>query len=178
MITGTARFQEPPHGGHMSAFLRIGSATGLLALIIASPIRAQNNQAREAAVVATLQKLFDGMRSRDAAAMRSVFDPSAKLINAATRDGQTTIRAIAIDDFVNSIMSAPADAQLIERIYSPEVRIDGNLATFWAFYTFHLGEQFSHCGVDTAQLFETSEGWKIVSLADTRRREGCDPPKN
>ena len=35
------------------------------------------------------------------------------------------------------------------------------------------GEQFSHCGVDAFQLAKYQEGWKVVTLADTRQREGC-----
>jgi hypothetical protein len=60
-----------------------------------------------------------------------------------------------------------------ERMFAPEVRIDGSLATVWTEYDFHLGTQFSHCGVDAFQLLKTSAGWKIVALSDTARREGC-----
>jgi len=61
-----------------------------------------------------------------------------------------------------------------ERMFAPEVRIDGTLATVWTEYDFHLGSQFSHCGVDAFQLLKTSAGWKIVALSDTARREGCE----
>jgi hypothetical protein len=43
----------------------------------------------------------------------------------------------------------------------------------WTRYAFYAGEQFSHCGVDAIQLGWTVDGWRIVALADTRRREGC-----
>jgi len=81
-----------------------------------------------------------------------------------------------VDQFVHSIGRAPAGMKLIERIYAPEVRIDGNLATVWTFYTFHRGDQFSHCGYDAVQLMRLENEWKIVHLADTRRTSGCDPP--
>src|SRR5690606_16608714 len=61
-----------------------------------------------------------------------------------------------------------------EQIYDPEVRIDGGLATLYVFYTFSLGEKFSHCGVDAFWMIRTAEGWKISALVDTRRGEGCE----
>lgn len=55
----------------------------------------------------------------------------------------------------------------------PQVRIDETLATVWTQYDFHLAGKFSHCGVDAFHLLKTATGWKIVSLADTSRMEGC-----
>ena len=52
--------------------------------------------------------------------------------------------------------------------------MSGTLATVWADYDFHFGKTFSHCGVDAVQLLKTAEGWKIVSIADTFVREGCE----
>jgi hypothetical protein len=43
----------------------------------------------------------------------------------------------------------------------------------WTEYDFHLGTNFSHCGIDAFQLLKTSAGWKIVALSDTAQREGC-----
>ena len=37
-----------------------------------------------------------------------------------------------------------------------------------------LGQTFSHCGVDSVQLLKTADGWKIMSIADTYVREGCE----
>jgi hypothetical protein len=162
----------------MIAVVRISAVAAVLATALgSSPLHAQTPSAREAEVVAVIQKLFDAMLSRDTTALRAVFDPSARLVRGGSRDDPNQVQVTTVDQFVNSIASAPADARLIERIYEPEVRIDGNLATVWTFYTFHLGEQFSHCGIDAAQLLEINGGWKIVHLADTMRRENCEPPK-
>jgi hypothetical protein len=169
----------------MRAFAKAGAVLAMAALpslIVPAAVAAQQPtapdslDARAAAALATVQKLFDAMLSRDTAALRSTFDPAARLVGAVTRDGQTSIRTSTVDQFVSNIASAPPDAKLIEKIYAPEVRVDGNLATVWTFYTFHLGDRFSHCGIDAAQLFETENGWKIINLADTRRTTNCDPP--
>jgi hypothetical protein len=66
-----------------------------------------------------------------------------------------------------------------ERIYDPEVRIDGNVAQVWAYYTFHMNSTFNHCGVDAFMLVKLGTAWKITQLADTQRNQGCthtEPP--
>lgn len=149
---------------------------GVAFFTISAPLAAQTPAGREAEVLGVMEKLFEAMAARDTAVIRSVFDPTARLVRAPTRQGATAVQVSTVDQFVNSIARAPA-GELIERIYAPEIRIDGNLATIWTFYTLHIGEQFSHCGIDAAQLFHTGASWKIVSLADTARRENCDPPR-
>jgi hypothetical protein len=145
----------------------------LVAALWALPASAAAQAAEEQAVIAVVQKLFDGMLARDTVMMQSVFAPNAQLLGLAQREGTTSVRALPAAQFVSSIAGAPA-GDLIERVYDPQVMVDGNLAAYWAFYTFHVGERFSHCGVDSIQLFKFPEGWKIVSVADTRRQEGCE----
>jgi hypothetical protein len=43
----------------------------------------------------------------------------------------------------------------------------------WADYKFFRGATLSHCGVDHFLLVKEGGSWKIIELADTRRREGC-----
>lgn len=150
--------------------------SSLLAAVLPRGLEAQTAAERE--VVAVVEKFFEGMAARDTAIMRSTVDASARLMGMSTQAGVTTIRAIAMDQFIASIGNSPRDRPAaIERIYAPEVRIDGNLAQVWTFYTLHQGETFSHCGYDAFQLLRTEQGWKIVNVADTRRRENCDPPR-
>jgi len=123
-------------------------------------------------VMTVVKRLFDGMRSRDTALMRSTFAPGT-VLGGVPRAGQP-VRFTPIDAFITGIGSAPAGQVLNETLYDPEIRIDGGLATVWTFYTFHIGERLSHCGVDAFQLVRTSEGWKISALADTRQTMGCE----
>jgi hypothetical protein len=44
-------------------------------------------------------------------------------------------------------------------------------------FAFFAGEEFSHCGVNSAELVKTSDGWKIMHLADTSQRENCEMPE-
>jgi hypothetical protein len=124
----------------------------------------------EVAVRAVVQRLFDGMRARDTTMMAAVFHEDARLYSlGATGAVEVTLPAA----FVTSISNAPAGLLLDEVLHDTEVRIDGPLATVWTYYDFFVSDNFSHCGYDAIQLLKVVGEWKIVALADTRRRDGC-----
>jgi hypothetical protein len=146
-------------------------------LVLAPSISAQTAAVPDEreAVLAVVQRLWDGMKTRDTALVRSLFDASASLTRISTRGGGARVQITPVSGFIEALGRSTESWN--ERMYAPEVRIDGALATVWTEYDFHLGTQFSHCGVDAFQLLKTSEGWKIVALSDTARREGC-PKRN
>lgn len=144
--------------------LLIAALLGATAL----PLTAQ--QPEEQSVMQVVTRLFDGMRTRDTTAMRAAFLPEARMYSFA-RDG--SIRADSPDAWITSIARAPADLVLDEVLHDPEVRVDGTIATVWVYYDFFAGERFSHCGYDAFQLLKAADGWKVASVTDTRRTEGC-----
>ena len=145
-----------------------------LALILPSSLRAQS--ADSAAVLQVTRNVFDAMRARDTTLLKSAFAPDARLTNAMVgRDGAPRVMSEKLEGFVTAL-AQPSPEVWDERTYNAEVRLDGNLATVWMEYDFYLGRRFSHCGVDAFQLARFADGWKIVALADTRRREGCPRP--
>lgn len=145
----------------------------VLALAALAPVRLSAQVTTEDSVRAVIVQLFDGMRTRDSAAVRAAFVPDARLQTALVRDGRPELRADSVGAFVRAIGGAPADVTLDERVDSVHVRIDGPLAVVTVDYTFYAGQRLSHCGIDAFQLFRGPEGWKIFQLTDTRRRAGC-----
>ncbi|HEX6309370.1 MAG TPA: nuclear transport factor 2 family protein [Longimicrobiales bacterium] len=140
----------------------------VLLLAFAAPAAAQD--ADEAAVREVIQRLFDGMRSRDTAMIRSAFAAEAQFYGI---DRNGSVRIDTPSAFITSIAGAPEGMVLDEVLHDTEVRIDGPLAVVWTYYDFFAGDTFSHCGYDAFQLLKVQDEWKIVALADTRRREGC-----
>ena len=124
------------------------------------------------AILATVQKVFDAMRTRDTALLSQAFDSTARLVGVSSR-GTPSVSLTAPSQFGAAIARAPAGDVWNERIYDPEVRVDGNVAQVWAYYTFHRNTAFSHCGVDAFMLVKVGSAWKITQLADSRRTEGC-----
>lgn len=143
-----------------------------LALTCATPAAAQTTD--EEAVMAVVTRMFDGMRAGDSAMVRSTFHPSITSASIfVNRQGEPTIHIGQPDEFVKAV-GTPHESQWDERIWDPTVLIDGRMATAWIPYAFYLGGDLSHCGVNSFQLFNADDGWKIIRITDTRRREGCD----
>jgi hypothetical protein len=132
------------------------------------------SQTAEDSVKATINKLFEGMKSADGTVISSCFADSAVLqtiVN--TRDGRLTIRNEKVSNFAEQVGKSPKGA-LDERIEFGSIKIDGPLASVWTPYKFYYNGQFSHCGANSFQLVRFNGQWKIQYLIDTRRRQGCD----
>jgi hypothetical protein len=136
----------------------------------AAPASAQ--QTDEQAVRVVVDRLFDGMRSRDTTMIRSTFANEAQFYGIGPDGG---VRVTTPSAFITTIAAAPVGLLLDEVLQDVEVRVDGPLATVWTYYDFIAGGEFSHCGYDAMQLLKLRGEWRIVALADTRRKEGCRP---
>ena len=129
--------------------------------------------AERAAVDSVISGLFDAMRKGDSAAVRRAFHPRATLSSASlSREGVPQLTFDAVEGFVKAVGTPHPDIW-DERIHEPVTQVDANMAVVWAPYTFYLGAVLSHCGTNAFQLAKDAEGWRIISLVDTRRRTGC-----
>ena len=145
----------------------------------ATPAPAQSAAADPAdatAVRAVIAQLFDGMRARDSAMVASAFAPGVRLVSSRVKKGAPVIDPIAAEEFAGIVAKATGP-KWDERIHGETMQFDGTLVAVWAPYEFYLGETLSHCGVDAFHLAKLPEGWKIIALSDTHRREGCGQGK-
>lgn len=140
-------------------------------LLVSNLINAQSED--EKAVKAVVVQLFDGMQKHDSTMIRACFHPSARMqsigINRKTGALDLTTEN-SIDGFVKQIGSLPASVKIEERVLSYEIRVDAQMATAWTPYELYVNEKRQHCGVDAFQFYKTDKGWKIIALADTRRK--------
>jgi len=135
------------------------------------PLSGQTTYEEE--VRAVIQEMFDGMRAADSARVHAVISDEAGFYTSAIRDGSPTLMEGSLKRFLQSVGS-PHEQIYDERIDALRVHVDDNLATAWMNYQFYLGDKFSHCGVNTMTLHRGSDGWKIIFLADTRRKDACN----
>ncbi len=155
-------------------FHRVACTLAAAALVAGLPPAVRAQDAESVAIVALVDQLFEGMRTKDTAMMRSLFVPQARMVGVG-RDG--AVRADPIDGWLAGIGRAPATTVLRERTWNHEVKVDGVIAQAWMDYDLFIGERFSHCGVDAFHLLKINGAWKIATVMDTRRTEGCtDPP--
>lgn len=126
------------------------------------------------AVLATVRTLFDGMREKDGAKISGVLHEGAQLNSAGRdREGHRRVMVTPMESFIANVIGA--EAYLDEVTFDERVLVDGDLAMAWTPYNLFVDGSFSHCGVDLFVMTRTDEGWKILNITDTRRREGCDP---
>lgn len=150
----------------------------LLTLSCIFTVHAQNNQT--ANVKAAVDTFFEGFHKGDTLLMRSVLADKVVLQTAfRNKEGKDVLRNDGdVSNLLNAIANRPAEQKWDERLLDYIIKVDNNMANAWTPYEFWLNGKFSHCGVNSFQLFHDNGQWKIIYLIDTRQREGCDAQKD
>jgi hypothetical protein len=144
----------------------------VLSLLLLLPCVSFSQTNDSIAIRQTVEKLFDGMRKGDSAMVHSTFHPAATLQSVSKKTGEPRLVPESVGEFLKAV-GTPHQQVWNEVIWSYEIRMDGDMATVWAPYTFYADEIFSHCGVNVFILVRISSKWVITSITDTRRREPC-----
>ena len=127
-----------------------------------------------AAILATVQGLFDAMAARDSAALASLVTREGVFaVVVVEGDSATRVAHQSLAGFIGSIgMPGPL---LRERMWQPVVHVSGPFAIVWTPYDFHIGERFSHCGTDIFTLARIGGAWRITGGSYTIQQQGCAP---
>ncbi|MBT8320802.1 MAG: nuclear transport factor 2 family protein [Eudoraea sp.] len=146
----------------------------ILLLFLVGTLTAHSQQNSEKEVQQTIERFFEGFHNQDSTVMRSVL-ASNPILQTIGRDaeGKTQVREVPFDALLEAIVSIPDSVAFEERINSYKIRIDGPMANAWTPYEFWRNNTFSHCGVNSFQLYHDGSSWKILYLIDTRRKEDC-----
>jgi D-alanyl-D-alanine carboxypeptidase len=129
----------------------------------------------EADAMQVVNQLFAGMLAKQPDALRGLFIPEGRLVSTSVRQGKSTVRLLSLDDFIKLVMETKEPFR--ERMFDSEVRVQGDMATVWGRYDFHVGERLTNCGYNSIQLMRAKEEWKIVNIASTIITEGCQESK-
>ena len=151
--------------------------TSLLFLFLGTSLVAQNSS-EENEVQRAIETFFEGFHARDSTVMKKVLhDDIVVQTIGRSKSGKDVLVQEEIGKVLKAIVSIPSGTSFKETINEYVIKVDGSLANAWTPYSFHLNENFSHCGVNNFQLFKDNGQWKIIYLIDTRRRDGCNPEK-
>ena len=123
-------------------------------------------------VSSVINKFFAAMKDGDSAIVHSLFHPAARLMSAFSKEGSPVLVEETINEFLKKL-GTPHEKVWDERIHNLDIQINENLASAWMDYSFYLGDKLHHCGVNSFQLFQTSIGWKIIQITDTRQTDNC-----
>ncbi|GMQ27312.1 nuclear transport factor 2 family protein [Algoriphagus sp. oki45] len=132
------------------------------------------SQTEEQQVEQVIRSLFEGMKSKNADQVAMAFSEDALMQTVIAKPEGSEVGSNAVADFVKRIATTPETTTLDEQILDYQIKIDGTMASAWTPYKFYVNGNFSHCGVNSFQLVKKAEGWKIVYIIDTRRKENCD----
>ncbi|MDY8138930.1 nuclear transport factor 2 family protein [Aquimarina sp. 2201CG5-10] len=123
----------------------------------------------------TVIDFFEGFHKGDTIMMKKTMDNDMVLRTIAkTKEGEVKTFKTEVAKFVMAIHNRPAEQKWYEKILGYTINANDRIAQVWTPYEFYVNDNFSHCGVNTFQLFNDGTSWKIISIADTRKREGCN----
>lgn len=144
-----------------------------LALLVTGLMMAQGS-ADEDAVKNAIDTFFKGFHQQDSTLMYQILSKEAVVQTIAKdKSGKSVVKTEAVSEVVNGILGIPKDKSFEEKLLAYEIQIDGPLAHAWTPYEFWFDGKFSHCGVDSFELFKDDGEWKIIYLIDTRRSYDC-----
>lgn len=141
-------------------------------LISAATPHAQPASDEREAVLKTVQAFFDTMAAKDVEGARKILQPQGRFHAMRMRDGKPDVRAFSNEEYFADLKAS--EQPMRERIWNPDVRVHGLIATVVAPYDFWLGGKFSHCGVDAFDLIKTEDGWKLAGGVYTIESK-CQP---
>jgi hypothetical protein len=137
---------------------------------VASPIARAQSAADRDAVLKTMQAFFDTMTAKDVEGARKILAPQGRFHAMRMRDGD--IRSFSNEEYFAQLQSEKRTFR--ERMWNPEVRVHGPIATVWTPYDFWIDGKFSHCGIDAFDLIKTRDGWQLAGGSYTIE-DKCEP---
>ena len=137
---------------------------------VASPIARAQSAADRDAVLKTVQAFFDTMTAKDVEGARKILAPQGRFHAMRMRDGD--IRSFSNEEYFAQLQSEKRTFR--ERMWNPEVRVHGPIATVWTPYDFWIDGKFSHCGIDAFDLIKTKDGWQL-SGGNYTLEDKCEP---
>lgn len=145
----------------------------ILSLVFVQNICAQRNTAEDKAKL-MITTFFDGFHQGDVAKMQSVMAPDIIMQRTFTdNNGVNRVATSSVESLLEAVQNRPTSQKWDERLLSFKISFDGNLAHVWTPYEFWVNDTFSHCGANSFTLANTENGWKIIHLVDSRRKESC-----
>ena len=146
-----------------------------LCFFLTAVVFAQEDE--NAKVKATIDTFFEGFHKGDTILMKSVMmDKMLLQTTYTTQEGTNILVSEESSKLMSAIANRTNDQKWDERLLNYNIQVDGIMANVWTPYEFWFNDTFSHCVVNSFQLFNDDGTWKIIYLIDTRRKQGCNQP--
>jgi hypothetical protein len=126
----------------------------------------------EAAVLVPINGLFAVIAARDGQAALPYVRAEGRATAAGNKpDGTPVVNSRSWADFAAALK--PGAERYEERMPSPAIEVDGDIAMAWGDYVFLVDGKVVHCGVNHFDLARESGAWKVLNVTWSRRTTGC-----
>ncbi len=127
----------------------------------------------EGQVRACIDQFFEGLNNKNPEKIKNSIIENCHIGSiVATKDSSNKFSANEIDRFI-AFLEANKELNFEEVLHDYTILFDGGMAMAWTPYTFYLNNEISHCGVNLFTLIKKKEGYRILSIVDTRRKKDC-----
>jgi len=146
------------------------------ALCVAAPVFAQHQKHgaddESRAVLATIDRMFDALATKDPAAMAAVTIAEGRATAATIgEDGKEKLHFSTWGAFEQHLAGIPGAP--VEKLIDPHVHVEGPIAMVWSPYVFTLDGKLSHCGINHVDLVKQDGAWRVLNITWTQRKTGC-----
>jgi ketosteroid isomerase-like protein len=131
----------------------------------------QTSRTDEAAILDAINAFFAAVEAKDQARILAAVNPDG-LATSVLVDGdrQPRIRNWHWNGYYGNIAS---QGRFTERMMSPLVRVERDIAMVWGPYELHIDGVFTQCGVNHFDMVRSGGKWLIYNLTWTNQRAGC-----
>src|SRR5262245_53112365 len=99
----------------------------LAAFLVAGHSTSRAQTSDRDAMLAAVQEVFDALRTKDTMLLKEAFDTTGRLVGVSNRGGSPSVSLTTPSQFGAAFSRSPADQVWNERIYDPDVKIDGTV---------------------------------------------------
>lgn len=148
----------------------------LLAFVLLSslPLFSQNYQKDSVQIAEIIHSVFDGMRESDTSKMAPYMHSNVKMQSLNVGENNNKISQLnGAQGWLNAVANNEGTVW-DEQIDNLRINSDGAVATAWMDYKFYLGDQLSHCGINSFQFIKIDGKWKIIYIIDSRKKKKCN----
>ncbi len=147
---------------------------GLILFLFIANYSYSQNETDENKIKNTISTFFKGLHKGDTILINKTINSTLKLQTIfVSKEGENILKTENKKDFLLSVFNKKEKDVWLEKLLSISIKVDENLASVWMPYEFYFNNKFSHCGVNSFQLFNNNGNWEIIYLVDTRRKKGC-----
>lgn len=127
---------------------------------------AEVDPAAEAEILATIDRFFEAMARRDAAAYGAEVIGEGMTFTQIWKDGSWELRQRRQQELTDALAQGRGVPN--ETYWDPTVLIRGPIAVVWVPYRFALDGQETHRGIDVFDMVRVDGRWKIANTIWTR----------